>query len=239
MRKEPGILLSTMFGFAFFAAFWLKTHHFPPLQPNTDSQKMSAPSTKLTTRSSNAAKHPGIPDQTKKKRSPAQMAALRASEKAAKDAKAAAALAAPGLIAGVEDSMATDDKDDEMNAAQPAPVKIIRVNRPIIRRTHTFSNVLDLERNVEEVQEGQLPVVIFCPFLNASPIKESSAETIEEFTGSDSSETADSDATSELEEPTANPEYFEEPKSKKGKAKAKAKKAKAKRGDAQIGRAHV
>ena len=44
-------------------------------------------------------------------------------------------------------------------------------------------------------------------------------ESIEEFGGSDSSETADSNATSVMEEPAANPEYFEVPKAKKGKAK--------------------
>jgi hypothetical protein len=92
---------------------------------------MSAPPTKLTTRASNARKHPGLPDQTKKKRSPAQMAAMRASVKAATDAKAAAALAAPGIIAGIEDIMAVDDKDSEENAARPAPVKTIRINHPI------------------------------------------------------------------------------------------------------------
>lgn len=85
---------------------------------------------------------------------------MRASAKAATDAKAAAALAAPGIIAGIEDIMAVDDKDSEENAAQPAPVKTIRINRPI-RRTHTFSNLKDL--NVEEVQAGQLPVVISYP----------------------------------------------------------------------------
>ena len=127
---------------------------------------MSAPPKKLTTRASNAGKHPGIPDQTKKKRSPAQMAALRASEKAAKDAKAAAALAAPGIIAGIEDNMATDDRDSEQNSARPASVMTTRIDRPI-RRTHTFANLRDLGRlDVEEVQAGQLPVLIFRPFLN-------------------------------------------------------------------------
>jgi hypothetical protein len=70
-------------------------------------------STKLTTRVSNANKHPGVPDQMKKKHSPAQMAAIRASEKAAKEAKAAAVLAAPLIIAGVEDSMDAADKDKD------------------------------------------------------------------------------------------------------------------------------
>ena len=113
---------------------------------------MSAPSTKLTTRASNAGKHPGIPDQTKKKRSPTEMAAFRASEKAASDAKTAAALAASVIVKGVEDSMTADDIDSEESAAQPAPVNITRVHRPI-RRTHTFANLKDLD--VENMQEGQ------------------------------------------------------------------------------------
>ena len=119
---------------------------------------MSAPSTRLTTRAANAGKHPGIPDQTKKKRSPAEMAAIRASEKEANDAKAAAALAAPVVMKGVEDSMASDDLDNEENAARPAPMDITRVNHPI-RRTHTFANILLVEQDFEveevgEVQEG-------------------------------------------------------------------------------------
>jgi hypothetical protein len=131
---------------------------------------MSAPSMKLTTRASNAGKHPGIPDQTKKKRSPVEMAALRASEKAARDAKAAAALAAPVIMAGVEKCMASDDLDNEEDAAQPAPVNIARVHRPI-RRTHTFTNLNDLDFEVKTVPEGQSAVLVTVavahPFLNA------------------------------------------------------------------------
>lgn len=92
---------------------------------------MSAPSTKIGTRASNAAKHPGLPDQGKIKRSPAEMAALRASKKAAEDAKAAADLAAPLVIARVEDSMAAVDMDNELNAARPAPANIQRVHHPL------------------------------------------------------------------------------------------------------------
>ena len=95
------------------------------------TEKMPNPSARLATRASNADKHPGVPDQTKKKRSPAQMAAIRASEKVVNDAKEAAALAAPLIIAGVEDSMAAADKDDNENAARPVPVKITRVTCPI------------------------------------------------------------------------------------------------------------
>ncbi|KAH9952291.1 hypothetical protein BJV74DRAFT_892157 [Russula compacta] len=154
---------------------------------------MPVPSTKLATRASNANKHPGVPDQTKKKRSPVQMAALRASEKAAQDAKAATALAAPLIIAGVKDSMAEVDKDNEANATQPAPTKITRVNCPI-RRTRTFAN-LDQDFDVEEVQE------------------ESGGEgDMEEFGGSDSDEIVDADTTSVVDEPSANAEYFDEPK---------------------------
>lgn len=115
---------------------------------------MPASSTRLATRSSNAEKHPGVPDQTRKKRSPAQMAALQVSEKAAQDAKAAAALAAPLIIAGVEDSMAAVDKVNEESAARPAPVKITHIGRPL-RRTHTFANLdryFDVES--EEMEEG-------------------------------------------------------------------------------------
>jgi len=43
----------------------------------------------------------GVPDQNKKKRSPAEMTALRALEKVANDAKAVTDLAAPCIVAGV------------------------------------------------------------------------------------------------------------------------------------------
>ena len=92
---------------------------------------MPSPSTKLTTRASNANKHPGVPNQIKKRQSQAEMAAFQASEKAAKDAKAAAALIAPLIIAGIEDSMAVVDRDNEENAAWPAPTNIMCVNHPI------------------------------------------------------------------------------------------------------------
>jgi hypothetical protein len=89
----------------------------PTFPTGNHTQKMPTPSTKLTTRASNANKHPGVPDQAKKKCSLAQMAAIRASEKAAKKAKEAAALAAPLIIAGVEDSMEAADKDNKEGAA--------------------------------------------------------------------------------------------------------------------------
>lgn len=115
----------------------------------------------MSTRASNALKHPGIPDQTKKKRSPAEMATLRAAEKVDNDAKAAADLAAPFIIAGIEDSTAATDKDDDQNAAHPVPENIPRVLRPI-RRAYTFA---DLERDddVEEAHEGQSSVISSSP----------------------------------------------------------------------------
>jgi citrate lyase beta subunit len=122
----------------------------------------------MSTRASNVLKHPGIPDQTKKKRSPAEMAALRASEKAANDAKVAADLAAPLVIAGIEDSTAAADKDDEQNAAHPVPASasasIPRVYRPI-RRTHTFAN-LERDDDIEMAHEGQSSVISTSPLLN-------------------------------------------------------------------------
>lgn len=126
---------------------------------------MPATSTKMSTRASNSLKHPGIPDQTKKKRSPAEMAALRASEKANNDAKAAADLAAPSIIAGVEDRTVAADKNDEQNAAHPVPAHIPRALRPL-RRTHTFAN-LERDDDIEEAPEGQLSVIISTsPLLN-------------------------------------------------------------------------
>ena len=115
---------------------------------------MSVPSTKLSTRASNAGKHPGIPDQTKKKRSPAEMAAFRASEKAASDTKAAAAETASTIVASVEDSMVTDDINSEKNAAQPASMNITCINQPICR-THTFANLQVLQVEDSEVQERE------------------------------------------------------------------------------------
>jgi hypothetical protein len=81
------------------------------------------------------------------------MAALRALEKRARDAKAVAALAAPVVMAGIEKHMAADDLKNEENAAHPGPVNIPRVHRPI-RRTHTFANLNDLNAEVEAVREG-------------------------------------------------------------------------------------
>jgi hypothetical protein len=85
----------------------------------------------MSTRPSNATKHPGIPDQKKKKWSPAEMAALRAAEKSAQEQNDTAKLAARMTIAGVEDSMAITDQDDEENATRPVPVDIPRAPRSI------------------------------------------------------------------------------------------------------------
>ena len=90
---------------------------------------MSTTLAKVSTRLSNAEKRPGIPDQKKKQCSPAEMAAARAAEKALKDMKAAAALAAPSIIADDEDRMAMADKDYDKNAAQPVPAEITRVHQ--------------------------------------------------------------------------------------------------------------
>jgi hypothetical protein len=67
------------------------------------------------------------------------------------DTKAATALAAPVIVAGIEDSIVVYDKDSEENATHPASVKIICINCPICQ-THTFLNLKDL--NVKELQEG-------------------------------------------------------------------------------------
>jgi hypothetical protein len=138
-------------------------YSFHPLPLTAIGRKMSVPSAKLSTRASNAGKHPGIPDQTKPKRSPAEMAASRASEKAARDAKAAAAQAASVIVAAVEDSMVIDDMDSEKIAAQPPPANITRANRHPIRRTHTYADLRDYGFEDPEVQEreGQSPPVVF------------------------------------------------------------------------------
>jgi hypothetical protein len=193
---------------------------------------MSALSTKMSTRSSNAAKHPGIPDQKKKKRSPAEMAALRAKEQTAQDAKAAAELAAPLIIAGVEDSMAAADKDDEENAAWPVPMNITRVPRPI-RRTHTFADLRqdDASDRVEGVHEGQLSVESFCSFLNTWPGEESSSgnaadESIEVEEFESDYMTTDANIIPPVDEHFigAQAEFFEEPvkKVRKGRGEVRA-----------------
>jgi hypothetical protein len=104
----------------------------------------------MTTRPFNVAKHSGIPNPKKKKRSPAEMAALRAAEESAKDETAAAELASHLIIAGIEDSMAAADRDDEENAARPVPVDIVRA--PC--RTHTFAS-LEKKSQDEKVKKGQ------------------------------------------------------------------------------------
>ena len=102
---------------------------------------------KLSTRASNAEKHPGAIVRPRKRRSPTEMAAIRTAEKLAKESQAAAALAAPVIIANLEDQMAATDKDDEKNAARPVPANITRG----LRRTRTFAN---LDRSEYDNKEG-------------------------------------------------------------------------------------
>jgi hypothetical protein len=92
---------------------------------------------KPTTRSSNAHKHPGVVDQPQKRRSPAEMAAERSLKKKVTDAKIAADLAAPEIIASMEDAMASADKSEDENAAHPVPAGTKRV----LRRTRAFQNL--------------------------------------------------------------------------------------------------
>jgi hypothetical protein len=91
---------------------------------------MSVPPAKIGTRASNAEKHPGVPDQKSKRRSPTELAISRAAEKVLKEQRNAAELAAPSIVAAVEDQMAEDDRIDDQNAARPLPVDIPRVHRP-------------------------------------------------------------------------------------------------------------
>ena len=66
-----------------------------------------------------------------------------------KDDKAAAAAAAPKIIASVEDAMASADKVDNENAARPEPAGAERS----LHRTRAFQN-LEQEDEVS-VPEGQ------------------------------------------------------------------------------------
>lgn len=92
---------------------------------------------KPCTRASNAEKHPGAIIKPKKRRSPTEMAIIRAAEKLAKDAQEATALAAPVIIASLEDQMAAADEYDEKNAARPVPTNNTRAPR----RTRTFASL--------------------------------------------------------------------------------------------------
>ena len=112
------------------------------------------PAAKITTRASNANKQPGVVDQKKKRKSPAEMATQRALDKSVQDAKAAAKLAAPLKVAGVEDSMAAADEIHGQNAARPIPVDITRAARPL-RRTCAFAN-LEEDDHMDTAQKGQL-----------------------------------------------------------------------------------
>lgn len=112
---------------------------------------MSASSARIGTRLSNADKHPGLPDQKKKKRSPTEMAAQRALDRETEVSQAAAKLASTYVIAGVEDSMVEYDMIQESNAARPIPVKTTRVHRPI-HRSH--QQIICLPGFVEEVEVG-------------------------------------------------------------------------------------
>ena len=76
-------------------------------------------------------KHPGTPNQRKKKRSPAEMATLRVAEKAAQDARVTAKLAVSLVITGVKDSMVAADEAHKQDAMQPVPMKITQIVCPL------------------------------------------------------------------------------------------------------------
>lgn len=64
-------------------------------------------------------------------------------EKAAQDIVEAANIAAPLIVAGVEDDMAEADTYDERNAIQPVPAKITQVFHPHpgTDTSHTFASL--------------------------------------------------------------------------------------------------
>jgi hypothetical protein len=104
------------------------------------------------------------------------MAAVRASEKAAQDLIAAANIAAPLIVAGVEDDMAEADMYDEQNDIQPVPAKITRVFRPH-PGTDTSYTFADFNKGVEldysdvdraHELEGLSSVVFIRSFLNTT-----------------------------------------------------------------------
>lgn len=112
----------------------------------------SVPTARIGTRTSNAEKHPGIPDQKSKRRSPAEMATVRAAEKAIKDKKVTAEFNAPFVVARLEDSMADADRVEDANAARPIPVEIARAIRPL-RRSHAIDRAA-LVRH-EEIEDEE------------------------------------------------------------------------------------
>jgi hypothetical protein len=110
---------------------------------------MPAPPGKIGTRASNANKHPGIPDQRSNRRSVAEMATIRAAEKAHKNRKDTSERVAPLVIAGIEDLMANADRDDDENAARPIPANIPRVFRPG-RRTYAVDSLEQWQAGVND-----------------------------------------------------------------------------------------
>lgn len=112
----------------------------------------SEPTTgRIGTRSSNASKHPGAPDKPLKRRSPVEMAASRAAEKALQEKRDNAERNAPLIIAGIEDLMAEADNSDNANAARPIPADIPRVVRTL-RRSYEPANAATLIRH-EEIED--------------------------------------------------------------------------------------
>ncbi|KAH9987238.1 hypothetical protein BJV74DRAFT_885674 [Russula compacta] len=155
---------------------------------------MPATHAKPNTKSSNAGKHPGALDQKKKCKSLAEMAAIKATEKACWDVKAEAKHSAPLIIAAVKDNMAIPDKDDDKNATRPLPVDIKQVfhHQPICPIGHQVSTFAKLVQDggSEEVEDDG----------------SSEESAIEEFGGSNYFQ-----STSLLEEPLPDAKHFKEP----------------------------
>ena len=119
------------------------------LAHNLEKMEMDPTARKPSTRSSNARKHPGVVDLPQKRCSPAEMATERSHKKKVADTNIAAELVAPGIIASIEDAMASADKDEDKNATHPAPAGTTHM----LHRTHAFQN---LEKLVDlKLPEGK------------------------------------------------------------------------------------
>src|ERR1700679_1612613 len=102
------------------------SENFPPCSlshpHSTLMSTASTPTTRISTRTSNAEKHPGAPDQKSKRHSPTKMATVRVAEKAVKNKKVTAEFNAPFVVARLK---------EDANAARPIPVDIAQAICPL------------------------------------------------------------------------------------------------------------
>lgn len=104
----------------------------------------------------NAKKHSWLMDKKFTRPSPAKLSISRATEKFSKNQKDFTYSVALSDIAGVEDQMASAERNDNENAAQPLPSDIPRVfHPPSLHRADKMATGLEQWQADVEKQRGQ------------------------------------------------------------------------------------